>query len=431
MKQKTFAFSALLLSSAVLFSIASPAFSADSAAHPVVKEAPKKKAKKSYKITGGITIAGSTDRNAGVAPLADGLRGGEDDDDDEDEDEDDSFDDSDAFEDLGLDDEDAVDQLDEVIDEDGDGDFFDEDGPGEDEEGDLDGDGTVDALDADPDGDGAVVDAGVDPVAIVSPQAAVAGGNNRSRRDNRMTYSANLGYTQKIGGAIKEWKTAAKVATTDFNKLTKNDATLFGASTGPVFEAKSLHAQFQPVFVYAMLNKDGMQVFNNYGLGLNSQFKLAKDWKLNLRYGYDIRNFKDSKVSAITAHSMGTKLQYAITKKQAVSLGYTNRFEDTDFLALARTKNQHQVSLGYQNKWDNGIYFKPQVGYAFAERDAAAKRTQPVREDNRVTFNLALGVAFQHGINAELQYGSMATDANIDSKDTSNDRVAFVTGWKF
>ena len=124
----------------------------------VVKATSPKKNQKSYKFTGGLSVAASTDRNAGIAPIADSAQGDFATDDDEDSDGDESFAAPDAFEDLDLDDQDAVDQLDETIDEDGDGDFFDEDGAGDDEEGDLDGDGIDDTseIQGDDDGDGIV-----------------------------------------------------------------------------------------------------------------------------------------------------------------------------------------------------------------------------------------------------------------------------------
>lgn len=436
------AFLMMLLTATSLMSVsfASEAFASEDKPKKA-ESAAKKKAKKtakSYKITGGLQISASTDRNAGVAPISDGLKGAPDDDD---EDEDEDIEDDDVFEDLDLDDQDAIDQLNESIDEDGDGDFFDEDGPGEDEEGDLDGDsiadadeipgdddgdGVPDALDTFTDGDGDGIADDPDVQAMRAP-----GGRRPSRRDERMTYTANVGYTQKIGGWAKEWKSSAKVASTDFDKLQRNDTVLIGVNSGPVFKVKSLKAQIQPSLIYAHLRKDGTDIFSNYGAALTGQFKLDKDWKLNLRYGFDARNFEDPRIETIRAHSWAAKLQYAIGKNHSVSFGYTNRLEDTDFLQLARTKDQNQFTLGYQKKWENGFYVKPQVAFAFIERNAIAKRNQPVREDDRVTYNLALGKEFAYGINAELQYSSMETDTNIRNKDTSNDRFVFVTGWKF
>lgn len=90
----------------------------------VVKATSPKKNQKSYKFTGGLSVAASTDRNAGIAPIADSAQGDLATDDDEDGDGDESFAAPDAFEDMDLDDQDAVDQLDETIDQDGDGDFL-------------------------------------------------------------------------------------------------------------------------------------------------------------------------------------------------------------------------------------------------------------------------------------------------------------------
>lgn len=403
----------------------------------VVKATSPKKNQKSYKFTGGLSVAASTDRNAGIAPIADSAQGDFATDDDEDSDGDESFAAPDAFEDLDLDDQDAVDQLDETIDEDGDGDFFDEDGAGDDEEGDLDGDGIDDTseIQGDDDGDGIV-----DEIDLVDDSGFGSGASGarrqgatraaRSRRDERFSYTANLGYTQKIGGLIKEWKTAAKVVSTDFDRLSKNDTILFGGTSGPVFKVKSLKAQFQPAFVFAHLRKDGVDIFDNYGVGLSSQFKLSKQWKLGARYGYDIRKFDNPRVKDIDAHSFGTQLQYALGKKHAVSFGYTNRFEDTDFAALARTKNQHQVALIYQKKWQNGVYIKPQIGYAMSEKDAAVRPNQPIREDDRTSFGLAIGAAMNHGVSTEIQFGSTSTDVNLDGKDSSNDRIVVVANLK-
>lgn len=451
------------------------------AAFSTAAEAGKKMTYGDFTLTGGITLGISTDRNAGAAPV--GERSAADDFDDEDEDEEGEDDeiDSDAFEDLDLDDQNLLDQLDETTDEDGDGDFFDEDqdafdidGDGiadEDADGDgiedadldgdgvadfdLDGDGTPD-VDADGDGledpiaDGGDVggdagdpgaDAGDGDAAAImldgsedpTQSLAAVGGGRRpvpsTIRDERFTTRAKLGLSYKIGSWAKEWKTAAQVGTASFNTLDKKDNVLFAMNSGPVFKIKAWDAVIQPSVMFASLSTDGTHQFDNYGGSLAAQFNLSKLWQLGVRYGYDIRNFDNALVENVDAHSYGTSLKYKLSKNQALIGSYRARFEDTD--VDARGKAAHQIALAYQQKWQNGIYVKPQVGYAFIERNGAANARQPVREDNRTTFNFALGKTFDYGINVEAQYSNMDTDVNLPRKDVANDRFVILSGWKF
>jgi hypothetical protein len=461
----------LLVSASVVALCASSVSAADAS-----KGAPAKKEAKSYKITGGLQFGYSTDRHAGLAPAVESMAADSFDSVDEDEDSDDSdsvemdFDDADVFSDLDLDDQDLLDQIDETTDEDGDGNFFDDDAgfeEGDDPRADDDGvaggdpigeDGEpidpadpVDPADPDP------VDP-VDPAAPVDPvdpaagdpapepiieaimldgssniQAATKGKAAKKSpefiRDDRMTARANFGYTQKIGTWAKEWKTGAQISTASFDTLTKSEATVFGLSTGPVFEIKSWNAQIMPSFLYANVRSDGDYAFNNMGGALAGAFDLSKAWKLGLRYGYDVREFSNDKLDNIGAYSTGASLKYVIEKNQAVTLGLKTRAEATS--PAARAKDQTQIALGYQQKWNNGWYVKPAVGYAWIERDAPANKKQPVREDNRATFNLAVGHDFGHGINVEAQYGNMENDVNLPQKDGSNDRFVILTGWKF
>jgi hypothetical protein len=435
-------------------------------------EAGKKLTYSDFTLTGGVTLGYSTDRNAGAAPV--GERSAADDFDDEDEDGEDGDDDIDvdAFEDLDLDDQNLLDQLNETTDEDGDGDFFDDDEdafdidgdgiPDEDADGDgiedvdldgdgepdfdLDGDGTPD-VDADGDGiedpiaDGVDADAGDgDAVAIAldgseipaDALAAVGGGRRPAPsniRDDRFTTRAKLGLSYKMGSWAKEWKTSAQVGTAMFNTLDRKDNFLFAMNSGPVFKVKAWDATIQPSFMFASLSTDGTHQFDNYGGSLAAQFNLNKLWQLGVRYGYDIRDFDNSLVENVDAHSYGTSLKYKLSKTQALVGGYRARFEDTD--VEARGKAAHQVTLGYQQKWQNGVYIRPQVGYAYIERNGAARAGQPVREDRRTTFNMALGKTFDYGINVEAQYSNMDTDVNLPRKDVANDRFVILSGWKF
>ena len=398
---------------------------ADEVTAPKEKAKKAKKATPSYKFSGALTFSAATDRIAGSAPMTDGFQGDFASDEDEDE-----FEDSDMFKDLDLDDEDATDLIDESVDEDGDGDFFDEDGDGGEEEGDLDGDGIPDLEEVvgDDDGDGILdaVDTGAPAAARPRPSP---------RGDDRYAYGGKFGYTQKIGGAIKEWKTGAKIAATDNDEFSQKDSILFGLNTGPVFKVKALKAQFQPNFTFVSIRKDGVDILDAYGLGLKAEFKLSKQWQLGLKYGYDMREFADEKnlgnrkLADIDGHTFGAQIQYAFAKKHSVSFGYSNRFEDTDFVR-ARTKTQHQLKLGYQKKWSSGIYIKPQLGFAMNKRDAPAKPTQPRREDDRLTYGVALGVAWKHGLSTEFQYGATETEVDLEDKDSSNDRFVLVANFK-
>lgn len=401
-------------------------------------DAPVKKPRSRHDVGGGLSLVLSTDRNAGLAPLTDGAtRNLDDDETDEEDDEDDDFDafNDDFFDDLDLSDQDAIDQLDESIDEDGDGDFFDEDGAGQDEEGDVDGDGILDGSEVlgDDDGDGVpdaldALDELSDPALADARRAAARPG--RSVRDERLTYNANLNYAYRTDGLVRKWKIGGRLASTDFDRLGGKDTQLYGFKAGPVFKLKSLRATIQPSFVYAALRKDGADVFDTYGLVLNTGFKLTKQWKLSLQYGYDVRSFDNGRVADVDTHGFGAGLEYRWSKRQRVELGYRNRLEDTSFAALARTKDQHQVTLAYALKWRR-FFFKPQVGYAIAERDAASRPGLPVREDERVTYGFALGAKLPQGFSAEVQYGNTELDVNLPRKDSSNDRVAAVVAWKF
>lgn len=404
------------------------------AAFSTSAEAGKKLTYGDFTLTGGITLGLSTDRNAGVAPAGERSAADDFDDEDEDEDSDDGDDfEADAFEDLDLEGDDLADQLDETTDEDGDGDFFDDDGEAVDLDGDgipdedLDGDGIEDPVEADA-GDAIPDDA--DAIALDgSTFAATAGTGPTNIRDERFTTKAKLGLSYKIGSWAKEWKTAAQMGTTHFDTLDKKDNMLFGMNTGPVFKVKNWNATIQPTLLFASLTTDGNHQFDNYGAGIAATFDLTKTWQLGVRYGYDVRDFENPLVENVNANSFGTALKYKLSKTQAITGGYRARFEDTN--PDPRGKEAHQFSLGYQQKWDNGIYVKPTVGYAFIERNGATRATLPVREDKRTTFNVALGKTFDHGINVEAQYGNMDTDVNLPRKDSANDRLVLLTGWKF
>lgn len=383
---------------------------------------------------GGLSVTASTDRNAGLAPLLDGPVPDDDPDEEEEDEDDDAFTD-DFFDDLDLTDQDAIDQFDESIDEDGDGDFFDEDGAGQDEEGDVDGDGILDEseIPGDDDGDG-IADAldGVDDLgdAATADARRAASRPGRSRRDERFTYNANVNYAYRTDGVVKKWKLGARVSSTDFDRLGNKDTVLYGVKAGPVFKLKSLRATVQPSVVYASLRKDGVDVFDTYGMALNTDFRLSKQWKLALQYGYDVRSFDNARVDDIDTHGFGADLKYSFSKRQQLQLGYRNRLEDTEFASLARTRNQDQVTLAYSLKWRR-LFFRPQVGYAFSERDAATRPGLQVREDERVTYGVAFGAKLPHGLSAEVQYTNMELDVNLPRKDSSNDRVAAVVAWKF
>jgi hypothetical protein len=373
-----------LLSALITLLSASGAFAAESQPH--------KKASKNYKITGRIQAAFSTDRNAGLAPVLDTSQTM---DDEESEEEEDAAGD-DMLDELDLDDQDLNEQIDESVDEDGDGDFF------EDED-----------FVTDPSG------------------SSVPAAGRQSIRDERMTYSAQLGYTQKIGGWAKEWKSNARLASTDFDRLSANDTVLFGINSGPVFPVDSLKGTLQPSAIFASLSKDGDHIFSNYGGGINGRFKLADAWNLNLRVGYDVRTFNDPSVDTIRAHWLGSRLTYKLAGKQRLFAGFSSRMEDTSDQSLARARDQYVFSVGYQKKWDSGLYVRPQLAYTHLERRGAARATDPVRQDDRLNLGVALGMAFDHGIQAELQYGSVNTDTNLPNRDSSNDRWVLVTGWKF
>lgn len=391
---------------------------------------------KRHKWGGGLSFAASTDRNAGLSPLLDSPTNDDalEDDTDDYEEEEESFAD-DFFDDIDLTDQDAIDQLDESIDEDGDGDFFDEDGAGQDEEGDIDGDGILDGSEVvgDDDGDG-ILDA-LDPVDDTGDPAAgdarrAAARPSRSTRDERFTYNANMNYAYRSSGIVKKWKLGARLSSTDFDRLGAKDSQLYGFQAGPVFRLKSLRANIQPSFVFASLRKDGTDVFDTYGLVVNTDFKLSKQLKLLLQYGYDMRTFDNPRVDDIDTHGFGVALKYRFSKRQHVKLGYRSRLEDTEFASLARTKDQHQVNLAYFLKWRR-LFFKPQLGYAFSERDAATRPGQIIREDDRVTYGFALGARMPRGISAEIQYGNTELDVNLPRRDSSNDRIAGVIALKF
>jgi hypothetical protein len=438
-------------------------------AKPKGKKAKKKADKKGLKITGGLQFGLSNDRNAGNAPLgetnfADSF------DDDEDGENEGGFSDFDTniFEVLDLDDQDVLDQIDETNDEDGDGDFFDDDedfqegdivevdldGDGIDD--DFDGDGVDDDLDSegdngdDSDGgddgsdepqdddssdDPSTDDGATDEEPIAEEFSSERAGSRRGSSgkriisDDRLTARAKLGLSYKFKQFIKEWKLASQVATAHFDTLNKNNNLVVGVNTGPVFEVKQLKAKIQPSFAYANLHKDGENQFDNYAGILDAQFDLTKTWVWDLKYAYDLRNFDNADVDNIRAHSPSTAVAYKFNKKQSVSLAARMRFEDT--LVLARAKDQYQSVLGYKHKLDSGWYFAPQLGYAFIERGAAVNAKQKRREDNRITYNVVVGKDIAKDFNIEAQYGQMDSDSNINDKDTSNDRFALLAGWKF
>jgi hypothetical protein len=368
-------------------------------------------------INGKLQVGVATDRNAGNAPVTE-KSGSSDEEDDDDEIEESN---DDLFEDLELEGQDLNDQLDETTDEDGDGDFFDDDD--EIEAVDLDGDGTFD-IDIDGDGD---IDATDDSIAAVS--GIGRGTQNNSIRDERFNATARVGFNYKIGSWAKEWKTNLQTGVTYFDTLDKQDNILFGGSTGPVFEVKSLKLKIQPMFTFATFVKDGASQFNNYGGALALQYDFNKQWQLSARYGNDYRHFGNNDIDDVYANSGALMLKHKFDKQKSLTGGYKIRYEDTD--VAARGKIVHQFLIGYEQKFDYGLYFKPQVGYAYIERNGAAKAGQLVRQDDRTVANIAIGKDFENGINIELQYSNMDVESNITSKDTSNDRFVLLSGWKF
>ncbi len=321
-----------------------------------------------FSMNGKLQLGVATDRNAGNAPLAEKAGSSSDDSEMEDD-----VDDGDLLQDLDLEGQDVLDQLDDTEDENGDGDFFNDDDLSEINAIDADGDGD---LDIDVNGDGAIDAA--DDLLDDQDLTGGTGGVKRTKitndaiRDERLNAQARLGFNYNIGTWAKQWKTALAVNSTYMDILNTKDSVVFGANTGPLFEINSLNLKIQPTISFANFSKDGSSEFNNYGAAIALQYIINPKLKLDARYGNDLRYFNNDAVDKIKANSAAAILKYQIDKEKAVSGGYKIRYEDTN--VAARGKIIHQFLVGYEQKFDYGLYVKPQVGYAYIERNGGQLR---------------------------------------------------------
>ncbi len=377
-------------------------------------------------VNGKLQLGVATDRNAGNAPLAE--KGGSSSNNEEGETENEDLQDGDLLQELDLEGQDVLDQLDDTEDENGDGNFFNDDDAQDLNAVDVDGDGDLD-IDVNEDGLINATDDLLDDAVFGTSGGGRKKLTNDTIRDERLNAQARLGFNYAIGSWAKEWKTGLAINSSSFNTLSNKDSVVFGANTGPVFEVKSLNMKIQPSISFANFSKDGTSEFNNYGAAVALQYDITKQWQLSARYGNDLRYFNNDAVDKIKATSGAAVLKYKIDEGKAVSGGYIIRYEDTD--VAARGKIVHQFLLGYEQKFDYGLYVRPQAGYAYIERNGAVKAGQVVRKDNRTVLVLAAGKNFENGINVELQYSNMDLESNIDSKNTSNDRFVLLSGWKF
>ncbi len=439
-------------------------------------------AKSAHSWSGGISVGVSTDRNAGAggAKVRGGSRAKDDDEDEEDEEEavfdDDDLTGDDLLDDLDLDDDDLQDEIAEIEDEeDGIIGNEDEDGDGI-ADGDLDGDGDIDGGADDLDGDAgddaapddaadaggddpadagddapaddavadapaddAVADAPADDAVADAPagdarefplgfrQSAVTRRPPRAKRGDRLTLKAGVAHKYAFDKNTL-WKTGASYTGANQRQRNRNDNNITALSSGPEFKALGGDLTWGPSVAYARLVQNNKSVFDLYAAAIGAKYKINKKLGFKTKYTYDTTHYQSPRAD----ESYGQKIAFAVAvkpfKKTTAELGYS--FKTNDLSPAERERDRQDVKLKFQQDFAYKIFVVGEAAYKWTDFDAARRR-EPIREDEEYNFGVSLGKEVYKGVNVELQYDHRKFDTNIRNRDTSNDRWALVTGWKF
>lgn len=378
-----------------------------------------KAAKSNHSFSGGIQIGISTDRNAGAAGGA--IRSASSaskDDGDEDEDEDDDDDAAsigdDVLDDLDLEDDDSFDDLedDEAI---------------ADGEADLDGDGIIDGTEGDTT-EGAA-DIGADAAAMQirrSPKAAKA--PPKTVRDERLSTKAAIGHKYAMSSS-SAWKTGLSYTGANQRDLKKNDNYILALGTGPEFKLLKGDLTLNPSVAYARLSKDSKHVFDTYAASFGAKYKLNKMFAVKSKYTYSMQNFQSSKLDDVYGNKFALGLAMKPFKNGTAEVGYS--FKTVDATPASKEKDQNEIGAKYQHDFPMKFYAIGEARYKWTDYDVAASKKVPVREDEEYNLGFSIGKEIYKGMTLELQYDNRTASTNIPNKDTSNDRFALVSSWKF